>query len=76
MDRPEGVATWRIAGLPSTSTSTRTGARSRSHLVAVRLKDSAGTGAFDYERTQDVTLAPAQILVIDFDAEKGGITLQ
>jgi hypothetical protein len=46
------------------------------HRVAVRLKDSAGTGAFDYERTQDVTLAPAQILVIDFDAEKGGITLQ
>ena len=42
----------------------------------MRLKDSAGTGAFDYERTQDVTLAPAQILVIDFDAEKGGITLQ
>ena len=46
------------------------------HHVAVRLKDSAGAGGFDYEREQDVTLAPAQILVIDFDAEKGGITLQ
>lgn len=46
------------------------------HRIAVRMKDSAGTGAFDYEREQEVTLAPAQILVIDFDAEKGGITLQ
>jgi hypothetical protein len=50
--------------------------RAGTHRVAVRLKDSAGAGAFDYEREQDVTLAPAQILVIDFDAEKGGITLQ
>ena len=46
------------------------------HRIAVRLKDSAGSGAFDYQREQAVTLAPAQILVIDFDAEKGGITLQ
>jgi hypothetical protein len=46
------------------------------HRIAVRLKDSAGGSAFDYERTQVVTLAPAQILVIDFDAEKGGITLR
>lgn len=46
------------------------------HRIAVRLKDSAGTGGFDYEREQDVKLAPGQILVIDFDAEKGGITLQ
>jgi len=46
------------------------------HRIAVRMKDSAGTGGFDYEKTQEVKLAPAQILVIDFDAEKGGITLQ
>ena len=46
------------------------------HHVAVRLKDSAGGAAFDYQREQDVTLTPAQILVIDFDAEKGGITLR
>jgi len=42
----------------------------------VRLKDSAGAEGFDYQREQSITLAPAQILVIDFDAEKGGITLQ
>lgn len=46
------------------------------HRIAVRLKDSAGGDGFDYQRERDVTLAPAQILVIDFDAEKGGITLQ
>jgi hypothetical protein len=46
------------------------------HRVAVRLKDSATGNGFDYQREQMVTLAPAQILVIDFDAEKGGITLQ
>jgi hypothetical protein len=47
-----------------------------SHRVSVRLKDSAGAEGFDYQREQSITLAPAQILVIDFDAEKGGITLQ
>lgn len=46
------------------------------HRIAVRLKDSAGAGGFDYQREQEVKLVPGQILVIDFDAEKGGITLQ
>ncbi len=46
------------------------------HRVAVRLKDSAAGSGFDYQREQTVSLAPAQILVIDFDAEKGGIALQ
>ena len=46
------------------------------HRVAVRLKDSPGSGGFDYQREQDVTLVPGQILVIDFVAEQGGLTLQ
>jgi hypothetical protein len=46
------------------------------HRIAVRLKDSPGSSAFDYQREARVTLAPAHVLVIDFDAEKGGITLQ
>ncbi len=46
------------------------------HHLAVRFKDSARGTGFDYQREQDVALAPAQILVIDFDAEKGGITLR
>lgn len=45
------------------------------HRIAVRLKDTAAPGPFNYTREQAVKLRPAQILVIDFDAEKGGITL-
>lgn len=47
-----------------------------SHQIAVRLKDDARSSGFDYTREATVTLKPAQILVIDFDPEKGGITLQ
>lgn len=46
------------------------------HRIAVRMKDSPGPGGFDHAREATVTLAPAHILVIDFDAAKGGITLQ
>ena len=46
------------------------------HRIAIRLKDSASGDAFDYERTATVRLAPAHVLVIDFDAEKGGIVWQ
>lgn len=45
------------------------------HRIAVRLKDSAAPGPFKYTRDETVKLRPAQIIVIDFDAEKGGITL-
>jgi len=45
------------------------------HRIAVRLKDSAAPGPFNHTRDATVKLRPAQILVIDFDAEKGGITL-
>jgi hypothetical protein len=46
-----------------------------SHRIAVRLKDSAAPGPFNHVRDVTVDLKPAQILVIDFDAEHGGITL-
>lgn len=46
------------------------------HKLAIRLKDDVRSPGFDYERQADVTLKPAQILVIDFDPGKGGITLQ
>ena len=45
------------------------------HRIAVRLKDSAGPAPFTHTREATVTLKPAQVLVIDFDAQKGGITL-
>jgi hypothetical protein len=46
------------------------------HRIAVRMKDTPGSGGFDHTREATVSLAPAHILVIDFDAAKGGITLQ
>jgi hypothetical protein len=45
------------------------------HRIAVRLKDRAGAGPFTYTREATVTLQPAQVLVIDFDAQRGGIVL-
>lgn len=44
--------------------------------IAVRLNDDARGAGFAYQREATVTLAPAQVLVIDFDATRGGITLQ
>ena len=46
------------------------------HQVVIRLKDDVRSVGFDYQREASVTLKPAQILVIDFDPSKGGITLQ
>jgi hypothetical protein len=43
------------------------------HRIAVRLKDRSAAG-FNYTREGVVTLKPAQVLVIDFDPQKG-ITL-
>ncbi len=45
------------------------------HRISVRLRDSAGTGPFTYTREATVKLQPAQVLVIDFDAQRGGIVL-
>ncbi len=44
------------------------------HRIVVRLRDKPGD-AFNHTREATLKLAPAQVLVIDFDAEKGGITL-
>ncbi|HLU06484.1 MAG TPA: hypothetical protein VKZ91_08005 [Woeseiaceae bacterium] len=46
------------------------------HRLSVRLRDSVRTEGFDFERSEIVDLGPAEIMVIDFDAEQGGITLQ
>jgi hypothetical protein len=45
------------------------------HRISVRMKDKAGAAPFTHVREATVTLKPAQVLVIDFDAQKGGITL-
>ena len=44
--------------------------------IAVRLSDDVRARDSAYHREATVKLVPGQVLVIDFDAEKGGITLQ
>ena len=46
------------------------------HRLAVRLKDSAGAAAFDYQRSATVRLLPAQVMVIDFDRQQGGVLIK
>jgi hypothetical protein len=46
------------------------------HRIAVRLSDDVRAREAAYRHEATVTLAPGQVLVIDFDAGKGGITLQ
>lgn len=44
--------------------------------ISVRFSDDVRPGAPIYEHEASVTLVPGQVLVIDFDADKGGIVLQ
>lgn len=44
--------------------------------IAVRFSDDVRARATPYQREATVKLVPGQVLVIDFNAEKGGITLQ
>jgi hypothetical protein len=46
------------------------------HRLAIRIKHDAQSPGFDFERQATVTLRAAQVLVVDFDPGKGGITLQ
>lgn len=47
-----------------------------SHRIAVRINDDARQPGFQYIHESTVVLKPAQILVIDLNAEKAEITLQ
>ncbi len=49
---------------------------SGTHRILVRLNDDSRKSEFIYSREETVDLKPAQILVIDFDSSKGGITFQ
>lgn len=44
--------------------------------IAVRYSDDVRARATPYHRETTVKLVPGQVLVIDFNAEKGGITIQ
>jgi len=44
--------------------------------LKIRLKDSVRVKDFNYVHEADVVLKPAQLLVIDFQPEKGGFVIQ
>jgi len=44
--------------------------------IAVKLKDDVRAEGFQFERTGTVTLAPADVLVIDFDEQAGGFVFR
>lgn len=46
------------------------------HRVVARLRDSARTEGFDYERAADIELLPQQNFVIDFRAGAGGFVFR
>jgi hypothetical protein len=46
------------------------------HRLSVKLNDSVREPGFNYSREQRVQLQPGQIVVVDFNAEKGGIVIQ
>lgn len=46
------------------------------HRIAVQLSDDVRAREAPYRREKTVRLDPGQVLVIDFDAGKGGITFQ
>lgn len=79
----DGVTSYRHVAMPSglskdgaSAVYHRLEVAAGSHRIAVRLSDDARKPGFTHVREAAVALKPAQILVIDFDAEKGGITLQ
>ena len=45
------------------------------HRIAVRMRDTTATSGFTYQHDATVDLVPAQVLVIDFDSERGEIVL-
>ena len=50
--------------------------RAGEQRIAVRYSDDVRARATPYQREVTVKLVPGQVLVIDFNAEKGGITFQ
>ena len=46
------------------------------HDLSVRLNDSARITGYNYVRDEKIELKPRQILVVDFNPQKGGILIQ
>lgn len=79
----DGAAAYRHTAVPSglmkdgaSSVYHRVQVAAGTHRLAVRLRDDVRSSGFAHVREETVTLAPAQILVIDFDASAQRITVQ
>lgn len=46
------------------------------HQLAVRLNDSDKLPGFNFQRSEVVQLQPAQVLVIDFNRQQGGVIIK
>lgn len=46
------------------------------HRLDVRFKDSERRAGYTHERSQRIDPRPGQVLVVDFNAEQGGIVIQ
>lgn len=46
------------------------------HRLALRLNDRARATGYNYIAERDIQLAPAQVLVVDFDPVRGGFVLK
>jgi hypothetical protein len=44
-----------------------------SHRLTVRMDDNLEKPGFDYVKDQQITLAPAQVMVVDFNPDRGGL---
>lgn len=46
------------------------------HKLAVRMQDNVASEGWRYVKEENITLKPAQVLVIDFNPDKGGLFLK
>ena len=46
------------------------------HKLAVRMQDNVAAEGWRYVKEERITLKPAQVLVIDFNPDKGGLFLK
>lgn len=50
--------------------------RAGEHRLTVRLNDSARISGFNYQRSEIIQLRPAQVVVIDFNPQQGGVLIK
>jgi len=74
----DGQTVYRHQAMPSGASSVyqRLELAAGPHEVAVRMNDDARQAGYTHTRTGAIVLRPAQILVIDFDPEAGGVTFK